>query len=444
MPGKAAKVVVTERQRDLLVEFSKSRTESQQLQQRAEIILLAFAGQSNQQIAAKVGLGRHPVGLWRRRWRDAWEELTRWECAEPHHLREALHEMFRDAPRAGCPGTFSAEQVVQVLAVACEPPEKSGRPITHWTHAELRDELVKRQIVPEISVSQVGRYLQAAALQPQRREMWINTTEKDPQQFKQEVEQVCTTYLDAPAAYAEHGTHTVSVDEMTGVQALERAAPDQPMAPHQPLRQEFEYRRHGTTTLIAGLCVVTGCVVNPVLGPTRTEADFLRWIQQVVATAPQALWVFVADRLNIHWSESLVRWIAGQFDPDRDLGVKGRRGILKSQASRRAYLSDLSHPIRFVYLPKHSSWLNQIEILFGIVMRKVVRRGSFTSVADLESTIRQFLKYYNEVLAHPFAWTYTGRPLATQRPHHFCPLHRRAARLGKVKLAKDSLSCSLI
>lgn len=441
MPGKAAKVTITERQQTILLEFSKSRSESLQFRQRATIVLRAFEGLSNEEIAVEVGLGRHQVGLWRRRWRDFWKQLTQWECSQPRRLREAIREMFRDAQRSGAKGKFAPEQVTQVLTVACEPPEKSGRPITHWTQCELRDEIVKRKIVSAISASSIGRFLREAALQPHRREMWLNTTEKVPQEFQQQLEDVCQTYVAAPARHAADGTHTVCVDEMTGLQALERAAPDKPVTPGQIAKQEFEYVRHGTTTLIGNFNVVTGLVFAVTLGLTRTEADFLAHLIRTVATDPTAGWVFVMDCLNIHWSESLVRWVAKLCDPDEPLGQKGRSGILKSQASRRAFLSDPKHRIRFVFLPKHSSWLNQIETFFGIVMRKVVRRGSFTSVADLEAKLRAFLAYYNQLMAHPFNWTYTGRPLAAKRKTHFCPPHRHPKVLSKVKLAKQSLSC---
>ena len=111
---------------------------------------------------------------------------------------------------------------------------------------------------------------------------------------------------------------------------------------------------------------------------------------------------------------------------------------MKNQASRRAFLSDLSHRIRFVYLPKHTSWLNQIETIFGIIMRKVVRRGNFPSVANLAEKLQQFLDYYNATMAHPFDWTYTGKPLQKPTRTEYCPPHRRR-KLSKVKLAKLAL-----
>jgi transposase len=309
MPGTAAKIIITERQQKLLVEFSKSRTLGKSIVQRATIILLGFAGMLNEDIAVQVGLNRIQVGIWRQRWRDAWQALCVWECAETHRLREAILDVLSDAPRPGTPATFTAEQVSQIVALACEPPKLSGRPIDHWTLRELRDEVIKRKIVTNISVSQIGRFLQQAAVQPHRKKMWLNTTEKDPQKFQAEVEKVCQTYLEAPAQAAE-GVHTVSVDEATSLQAIERNAADKPAQPDSVPKQEFEYTRHGTTTLTAGLDVVTGKIVCPTLEATRTEPEFVAHIARTVDTDPTAEWIFVVDRLNTHMSESLVKFVA--------------------------------------------------------------------------------------------------------------------------------------
>jgi len=321
MPGTAAKIIITERQQKLLVEFSKSRTIGKCIAQRAAIILLGFSGMFNEEIALQVSLNRIQVGIWRQRWRDAWEALCVWECAEPHRLREAILDVLSDAPRPGTPATFTAEQVSQIVALACEPPKLSGRPIDHWTLRELRDEAIKRKIVTAISESQIGRFLQQAAVQPHRKKMWLNTTEKDPQKFQAEVENVCQTYLEAPAKAAA-GAHTVSVDEATSLQAIERNAPDKPAQPDSVAKQEFEYTRHGTTTLTAGLNVVTGMIVCPTLEATRTEPEFVAHIARTVDTDPTAEWIFVVDRLNTHMSEGLVKFVAERCGVPDALGKK--------------------------------------------------------------------------------------------------------------------------
>lgn len=415
MPGKAAKVTVTERQHAILLALRNATSAPSHFRQRAAVILLAFDGLRNDEIAARIGLGRFQVGRWRRRWARAWSGLIDLECRETKaDLRRALEAVLSDAARPGAPGKFTAEQVTGILAVACEPPEKSGRPITHWTAHELADEVVKRGIVASISTTQVGRYLREAAMQPHKSRYWLNTTEKDPVLFRQQVEAVCDTYRRAPVLERTQGTHTVCVDEMTGIQALERIAATKPMIAGKPARIEFEYKRHGTLTLIGNFRVTTGELIAPTIGPTRTEADFASHIEQTMATDPGASWVFVADNLNIHCSETLVLVVAEACAIEAPLGQEGVRGILRSVASRQAFLSEPSHRVRFVYTPKHSSWLNQIEVVFGVVMRKVVRRGSFTSVKDLRDKLMNFIEYFNRVFAHPFRWTYTGRPLMAE------------------------------
>ena len=198
MPSQAAKVVITERQWVVLQELSRSRSESRMIAQRAEVIWRAFAGEWNEAIGRAVGLDRKQVGLWRRR--AAWESLTLLECTEPRRLREAIRETLRDAHRSGSPGTFTAAQIAQIIAVACESPELSGRPITHWTQRELAAEVIQRGIVSSISASYVGEILRQAALQPHRRKLWLNTKEKDPVVFEQQVTTVCATYVGSRAA----------------------------------------------------------------------------------------------------------------------------------------------------------------------------------------------------------------------------------------------------
>ena len=204
----------------------------------------------------------------------------------------------------------------------------------------------------------------------------------------------------------------MSTDELTGVQALERKHPGLPLAPGKVERREFEYARHGTRSFMLSRNVVTGHILAPACGPTRTEADFLAHLQAVVATQPEATrWHVVCDQLNTHQSESLVRWVADLSGIEEDLGVKGESGILASMVSRAAFLSDPGHKVVFHYTPKHSSWLNQIEIWLSILVRKLLKRGSFTSVENLQAKVLAFIAYYNRTMAKPFKWTYQGKAL---------------------------------
>lgn len=309
MAGTAAKIIISERQQKLLEEFRQSRTLGQGLAQRAAIISLGSAGMSNEDSALQVGLDRMRVGLWRRRWRDAWEAWCVWECTEPHRLREAIADVLSDAPRPGAPATVTAEPVSQIVALACEPPKWSGRPIDRGTLRELRDEASERKIGTAISASRIGRFRRQAAVRPPRKKMWPNTTEQDPQKFRAEVENVCRTYLEAPAKAAA-GARTVSVAEAASLQAIERNAPDKPAPPGGGPKREFECTRHGTTASTAGLDVVTGKSVCPTREATRTEPEFVAPIERTVGTDPDAEWIFVADRLDTHLSESLVEFVA--------------------------------------------------------------------------------------------------------------------------------------
>jgi transposase len=257
-----------------------------------------------------------------------------------------------------------------------------------------------------------GAFLKEADLKPHRSKYWLNHQRaQNPAAFDAEVKEVCETYRQAPVRH-EQGAHTVSCDEKTGMQALERLHPTRPMKPGLIERWEFEYNRHGTLTLIANFEVATGQVIAPSLGPTRTEEDFARHLAATIDTDPQAPWIFVMDQLNIHKSESLVRLLAERCDLDIDLGVKGQSGILHSMPTRVAFLTDKTHRIRFVYTPKHTSWLNQVEIWFSILSRRLLKRASFTSIEELHERVLAFIAYFNATLAKPFKWTYKGRPLS--------------------------------
>jgi DDE superfamily endonuclease len=243
-------------------------------------------------------------------------------------------------------------------------------------------------------------------LQPHLIRYWLNV--KADERKDERIADICGVYRDVPR---NPGEISLSVDEMTGIQALERIAPDLPMRSGKPRAVEFEYKRHGTQTLMCGINIATG-VVQGSCGETRTEEDFVGFIKHLVESNPgYDVYHFVSDQLNTHKSEGLVRFVADFCNIDHDLGKKGEDGVLKSMGTREDFLSAPGKSIIFHYTPKHASWMNQIEIWFGILMKKVIKRGNFLSKENLRDKILRFIDYFNETMAKPFKWTYQGKVL---------------------------------
>jgi transposase len=397
----------------LLEALVRRSTAPQRLVKRAQMILLLAAGKTFNQVARALGVLRQAVYKWGKRWRTQARQLAEVEAQERSDpaLSNRLAGLLLDAYRPGKPATFSPEQIVKLIAVACEPPQHSGRPITRWGSRELAAEVVKRGIVKTIARSTVSRLLKEAKIKPHLSRYWLNAQPEDEAAFDAQVRVVCALYRQATQLH-KLGIHLVSTDEKTGIQALQHKYPAKPVRVGQVARIEHEYDRHGTLCLIANLEVATGRMVAPSVGPRRTEADFLAHIQQTVALAPQDPWLFIVDNLNTHQSASLVEWVAHQCGIEMDLGLKDSYGILKSMASRAAFLADPNHRIRFVYTPKHTSWLNQVEIWFSILVGRLLKRASFSSIEELHQALINFIEYFNATMARPFKWTYAGKPLA--------------------------------
>ena len=234
-----------------------------------------------------------PIGLWRRRWVEGHTDLS--TNSNPKKLSQAIQELLNDKPRPGTPPTYTAEQICQIIALARTPPE----PLTHWSRDDLVREATVRNIVEQISPSTIGRILNEADLKPQLSKNWLNHEVEDEATFREEVRDICKLYHQAQELN-EQGVHIVSVDEKTGIQAKEHAHPTHQMEQGKPFAIEYEYERHGTQALIANFEVATGQVLNPTVGDTRTEDDFVNHIVTTVETDPEAQWIFICDQLNTH------------------------------------------------------------------------------------------------------------------------------------------------
>jgi transposase len=203
--------------------------------------------------------------------------------------------------------------------------------------------------------------------------------------------------------------HLVSIDEKTSIQALERLEGRAPASKGGSKRREFEYKRHGTTCLIAALDIGTGKISHFLLNPTRTEADFAGFVAQTIEKYPPKDDVILrTDSLNTHLSETLVRLIAQKIGDKQDLGIKGKSGILHNQVTRKAYLETETHRIRFLLTPKHCSWLNPIENWFAKLQQQTLTHGNFQSVEDLNQTIEAYIDYYNRCLVKIMKWKFNG------------------------------------
>jgi transposase len=352
---------------------------------RARIVLLASDGLGSRAIAERLGIDQDTVGKWRRRF-----------------VLERVKGL-RDAPRSGRPAKFSAHQKARLVEKATQRPREHGVPFSHWDAASLARLAVESGITDAIHPTTVWRWLEAADLKPHRIRYWLKCTDPD---FEARMRDVTGVYLATPQ-WAKQGIAVFSVDEKTGIQALERKHPDLPMEPRRPQRREYEYSRHGTLCLTAAFDVATG-KVQGVLTPDRPATVFARFLSELLASVPQASKVHVvADNLNTHWHHDACAVVAAAS------GVAYDREEHRTGKERRAFLTEPDKRVVLHFTPKHASWLNQIEIWFSVLGRKLLGRESFASTCDLEADIVSFIDYYNRHLAHPYRWTYSGTPCRT-------------------------------
>jgi transposase len=323
------------------------------------MILLADAGQSISWIAWTMATSRSRVAYWLRRFeRDRLEGLE-------------------DAGRSGRPVEITPLERHQVIATACRSPKEFGLQRQVWSHEALAGAVVAAGLVRSISSSTVGRILLEAEIKPHRVKMWCHSNDPD---YQKKMKAIVGLYVSSP-----QGEPVLCVDEKTGMQALSRARQLQPASPGQPARFEFEYKRNGTRCLFACFNIGTGQVLGR-CSQSRKRPDFLSFMDLVACRYRQPRVHVVLDNLNTHCNT--------------------RRGDFATEWNKR-------HGNRFVfhYTPTHGSWLNQIELWFSIISRRVLRYGNFRSPDELIRAIYAFIREWNRTEAHPFRWTYEGLPL---------------------------------
>jgi len=399
----------------VLRRMSKKYTDKHFLQRRSSIILLSIEGFTDIETGRKLGIHPNSIMKWRKRFFESLQHLDRVARKQPESLETEIRRTFSDRSRSGRKAMFGPETRAFIVGVACNTPEDHGFERSHWSLPVLRQAIVNKEIVPSISCSTIHRILKEEELRPHKNRYWLHSTEKDesPETYKRKIREINSIYFLAQMVNQYGGdsdVRIISTDEMTGIQALEHRFADKLCRPHQDAKTEFEYIRHGTTSLIGFFDVVTGRIQKPYLNSTRTADDFASALEALLDTDPDKNWIIVADNLNTHYSEQVVKLVADRCGIS-DVGEKGKSGPLKSAQSRMDFLTDWTHRIRFAFTPKHCSWMNQIEIWFGIINRQLLRRKSFLSVSHLEQSIITFIDQYNEMFAHPFRWTYQTTPL---------------------------------
>ncbi len=326
---------------------------------RARMVLLAAEGESISSIARKLGTNRLRVGQWLRR------------------FGERGIEGLADLDRSGRPIEITPLERHQVIAAACQSPHELGLRRTVWSHVALRETLISKRLVREISTSEIGRILDDAEIKPHRIRRWCHS---DDPQFQEKMRAIVRLYVRRP-----HGQPVLCVDEKTGMQALARTRPLQRPGPGRDRRLEFEYKRHGTRCLFACFNVGTGKVLARCT-KTRKRSDFFSFMDKVASVYRQRRVHIVLDNLNTH-----------------------------KNTSRGDFITDWNreHGNRFVfhYTPTHGSWLNQVELWFAILSRRILRYGDFHSPRELVRSVDTFTRRWNRKEAHPFRWTYEGQPL---------------------------------
>jgi transposase len=321
--------------------------------QRARIVLLSAEGLEVHEIGARLSVDRQVVRRWVKRY------------------LAAGFDGLRDRRRSGRPPAIEHHVWQKLATVVVQPPEKFGWALARWSVRALH-EFLARRFGWDVGRSSISRFLRSMALKPHRVRYWLNPSDPD---FDAKAAKICKLYVSPPA-----GTTVLCIDEKPGIQALRRAHPPRPMRRCKPVRLEFEYERKGTRNVFAAFNVKNGHVLLWVT-PDRTTPMVLSFLDQVAQFYRRGQLVLITDNISTRTGDAAADWLS-------------------------------RHPrIRFVFTPKHGSWLNQVEIWFGILTRAALRHRSFANVSELTVAIYRFGKYWNKVTRRPFDWTYTGRVL---------------------------------
>jgi transposase len=382
----SAVILLSTSEEEELKHISQARSEEIRIIERASIVLLAAKGIPNNQIGHLLGISRSTAMRWRNRYRERREA----------HPEQPLRSRLLDEPRPGAPDRITPEQYVDLLALSTQEPRTLGVECTHWSSRELARYAEEKKIV-RLHRSTVSRFLKNCRLQPHRVQEWMNR--KDDPDFEKRATEVKRILAEAVAESADPQHAVLSYDEKTGIQALERIAPDKPMQAERPVKREYEYKRHGTLSLLA-LMVVTAGTVMGALKTDRTNSTtaevLAEFFTQLLAQGSRRITV-VLDQLNTHMSLEVVLKVAALCHlPPPELT------LIATMEQRRIWLEQPDKAIVFLFTPKHASWLNPIELWFGVLSRKIIRRGSFKSTNDLQERVEKFIAYYNEKLAHPY------------------------------------------
>jgi len=377
----AVEIVLSGDERVELEQVVRAGSSPQSLVKRARVVLLAADGKDNREIGRLVGMSESAVGRWR----------SRFHRGRPTALQ--------DAPRSGRPSHYTPEQKARVLEKATQAPRDNGLPFSHWSSTDLAKLAKDAGIADSIHPTTVWRWLDDADLQPHRWRYWLQNMDPDFERRMQDVTGLYVRALDL----AKRGIPVFCFDEKTGIQALERETPDIPMKPRKPHRRDHRYIRHGTTTLLGVFQVATGKVWGRFSARTaKATASILREVGESVPKAPEIH--FVMDQLSTHWHHDVCQVVAVLSGVDYD--PKAHR----TGTQRKAFLAETSKRVVIHFTPKRASWLDQIEIWFSTLGRKLLNRASFTSVEELQRQIHKFMEHHNRFLARPYRWTYTGTP----------------------------------